>query len=279
MKQFSKRWLFLLTASFLIIFCGTLFIIRKSLQKRQIVEIDRAIVASDENSFYLDFWPIVAKAWKRLGIKPTLALIADDYVQVDEEVGDVIRFKPLPGIPTGFQAQVIRLLIPLYFEDEFCLLSDIDMIPISKSYFVDPLKSMSNNMFIVYRDKAYPDEMKQYPICYNAAKGSTFKEILGVRSITDIPAIINYWAHLKLGWCTDEILLYNYLQRWKGFKYRCIKLGATDRLCLGRRIDRANWNYDRNKLLNEDFYVDCHSLRPYSQYKEEIDKLAMLLDL
>ena len=79
--------------------------------------IDRAIVSSDSNPDYLDFWPIVAKAWNKLGIRPTLALIADKSVQVDESLGDVIRFEPIKGVSNALYAQTIRLLLPILFED------------------------------------------------------------------------------------------------------------------------------------------------------------------
>ena len=77
--------------------------------------LKRALVASDTNPMYIDFWPLVAKAWKKLGLQPTLALIAPPDFNVDTTCGDVIRFDPIPGIPTSFQAQVIRLLAPRIF--------------------------------------------------------------------------------------------------------------------------------------------------------------------
>ena len=105
-------------------------------------KIDRAIVASDTNPMYLDFWPVVAKVWKQvIGIQPTLALIAPPNTIVDESVGDVIRFYPIPGIPTWQHAQMIRMLLPTLFENEVCITSDIDMLPMSRQYtFMNLLK-------------------------------------------------------------------------------------------------------------------------------------------
>ncbi len=243
----------------------------------------RAIVATDTNPVYFDFWPIVAKAWqKRIGVTPTLALIADDDVEVDETVGDVLRFKPIPGVPTSLYAQAIRLLLPACFENEICIIGDIDMIPISKSYYLDRVEDYPEDSFIVYRDKAYGSEVPWWTIPYIAAKGSTFKEIYGVRSVDDIPAIITSWARLGFGWHTDEIVMTHFLRKWKYFNTKCILLESekgSDRISQGARIDRASWTYDVNKLLSEDYYVDCHSIRPYKQYKNEVDKLASLLGL
>lgn len=176
-------------------------------------KIDHVIVATDANPTYLQFWPIVAKLWKQMGIEPTLALVADKNVVVDETIGEVIRFEPIPNISTGFQAQVIRLLLPIYFEDEVSLLSDIDMLPINKDYFVNSVRDISNEKFVVYRDKAY-SYMDLYPMCYNAASGKVFKEIFNIQSIEQIPDFIRTWHALGFGWMTDEKVLYAYLNAW-----------------------------------------------------------------
>jgi hypothetical protein len=239
------------------------------------IRIDRVIVATDAHPGYMEFWPIVARAWKHLiGIKPTLALVADKSVTVDESLGDVIRFKPIEGIATGQQAQVIRLLLPAYFEDEVCITSDIDMLPISKEYFIDLVKDIPNDNFIVYRDTAYGKDYPQYPICYVAGKGKLFKEIFNIRDVKDIPAIIKRWHKLNLGWATDEKVLYTSLQKWPGFAKRCVKFGHVDI----HRIDRSDWTYS-DKLLKTNHYTDSHMLRPYRKYKKEIDRLICLLDI
>jgi len=253
---------------------GFIFILLLSSQSAAI-KIDRVIVASDTNPMYLDFWPIIAHAWTRLGIRPTLALIADENVKVDESIGDVIRFKPIPGINSGFYAQTIRLLLPIFFEQEVSIISDIDMIPISTHYFTHLIPQVPDDKFVVYRDIAYGPNASQYPMCYNAAKGSTFKEVFGINSLDEIPGLIHSWFKQYGGsWSTDEIVLFNYLNQWTYFKTRCIKLGLT----VERRIDRSWWHYDEN-LLKQDYYIDCHSIRPYLAHKAEIDKLARLIGI
>ncbi len=230
------------------------------------LKIDRVILSTDNHPSYIEFWPIVAKAWKELiGIKPTLALIADSSIRVDETLGDIIRFEPIPNIPTSLQAQVIRLLLPAYFENEVCIISDIDMIPLNKEYFFESIKEINEDSFVVYRDAYYAGTFK-YPMCYNAAKGKVYKEVFKINDIKEIPEIIKKWHSYNLGWNTDEILLYKYLNGWKDFKKRCVTLGHIP----DRRIDRLNWNYNFKEIRN---YIDAHCLRPYSTYKYEIDKL------
>lgn len=234
------------------------------------VKIDRVILAADANPYYLDFWPIVAKAWKELiGIKPTLILVADDSIQVDETLGDVIRFSPIPHVSIALQAQAIRLLAPCLFEHDICLISDIDMIPLSKKYFLNSVRHIAADKFIVYRDKAYGEYAQQFPMCYIAAQGSIFKEIFNVNNIDDIRSILTYWDSLKLGWWTDELMLYQYVTNWAHYKTHCVKLGHT----VTRRIDRIHqWKYKKD-LLKRGGYIDAHCPRPYSKNKEKIDSL------
>src|SRR3990167_8708329 len=100
-------------------------------------KLDRVILSTDNNPTYKDNWPIVAKAWKELvGLKPTLAFISNEENEIDETLGDVIRFKPIKGVPNDFYAQVIRLLLPAFFKDDYCIISDIDMLPLDANYFL-----------------------------------------------------------------------------------------------------------------------------------------------
>lgn len=237
------------------------------------LKINRVILSTDANPTYIEFWPVVAKVWKQLlGIQPTLALIADDSVHVDESLGDVIRLKPIEGVPTAQYAQLIRLLLPIYFEDDVCIISDIDMIPLCKDYFVNSVTHIPQDCFVVYRDKAYQEHERRYPMCYNAALGKTFKEVFKINNPHEIPELIKKWYALGLKWDTDELMLYWYLSQWPDFQERCIKLGHETI----KRVDRSFWNYDALKVRNLQ-YIDAHCLRPYSQYQQEIDALIQLL--
>jgi hypothetical protein len=230
--------------------------------------IDRVILATNNNENYIEFWPVVAKAWQKMGIRPTLGLIATSDVTVDETLGDVIRFEPIPGLAESTQAQAIRLLLPAYFPDDVCILSDIDMLPLNRDYFFNSVKEFPDDLFVVFKDRAYTLEMKQYPMCYNVAKGSTYAKVFQVKNVRHIQAIMQGWCALELGWNTDEKVMWQVLQRWNGETQKMKLLGHT----VERRLDRADW---RKELIEvRDYYIDCHMPRPYSQYKEEIDQVV-----
>lgn len=239
------------------------------------LKIDRVIVSTDTNPMYLDFWPIVAKAWTQItGIKPTLALIAPHGTPINDTIGDVIRFDPIPGISNALYSQVIRLLLPVFFENDVCLISDIDMIPLSKDYFVQTVADLPENSFVVYRDRAYEHEPYRYPMCYNAAKGKIFKEIFNVQDVNQIPSIVTQWNNLHWGWQTDEMILSLSLRKWHGFNSHCIRLGHS----VTNRVDRSDWQYNIN-LLKAGHYIDCHSVRPYSLHKKAIDTLLEVVGI
>lgn len=240
--------------------------------------IDRAILACDTNPMYLQFWPLVARAWSQLiGIKPTLFLITDDpNTPVDTSLGDVIFVKPIPGVSTATHAQVMRLLGPVYFPNDICIMSDIDMLPLKKDYFVDSVAHIPDDQFVVYRDKGYGDDSIRFPMCYNAGKGYLYQSIFKVNSIDNIPGKIQEWVSNKWGWETDEVALYKHVYGWEKVKTNCVFLHHTS--MVERRIDRACWGYDKQKL-KRNFYVDAHMVRPLDKYRKEIEELAQDLGL
>lgn len=241
------------------------------------LKLDRVIVSSDTHPNYYPFWPIVARAWKEVvGIQPTLILIAPPDFPIDTSCGDVIRIDPIPGIPTAKQAQVIRLLAPALFENEVCIVSDVDIIPLSKKYFTNSIATIAEDKFVVYRDKAYDNRGSRYPMCYIAGKGYIFREIFNIdlkQSFQEaVTHIIQKWHHLNYGWETDEKVLRQYLHSWKKFHSHCVRLGHR----VSGRVDRENWTYNPDLVIKHE-YIDAHFPRPYIKYKNEIDELISLL--
>jgi len=233
------------------------------------LQLNRVILSTDSNPLYLEFWPVIAPLWEKMGFIPTLALIAEEDCPIDTTLGEVIRFAPLPGIPTSLQAQSIRLLLPVLFPDDGCLISDIDMIPISGSYFHHWAIGCPDEAFLVYRDNAEGCPGVRYPMCYVAAKGRTFASLFSVQSPMQIPEIIKEWSGLGFGWNTDELVLYSLTKEWER--------NGGELVCLGHkvegRLDRGNWNIDF-QALDISKYIDCHCPRPYSANQDSIDRIV-----
>lgn len=230
-------------------------------------------MGSDMNPLYLDFWPILSKVWKEVfNITPVLGLISDEETDIyDDGNGLVIKLKSIEGFDDGLLSQLVRLYLPKFLEGN-CIISDIDMIPLSKKYFIDDLNDYSDNEFIIMSSH-HPQtiNINQYPMCYVVGNDKVFKELFTLEDDW-----ISFVKKIPLqGWFTDQLYLYDVINSNTNFNYKFPQRngGFTD-----NRIDREMWRYDVNKL-KEGYYIDSHSLRPYSQYSEEINKLIKYINL
>lgn len=243
--------------------------------------LNRVILSTDNKPEYIQFWPIIARAWQELvGLRPTLVLVANDQVQVDTTLGDVIRFTPVPGVPTGLQAQVLRLLLPALFPDDGCIISDIDMLPLQKNFFLQTVAPYSAQQLVIYRAQAYPEyKYHRYPMCYVAAQGAVFGEIFGVtpQNFSVVARkLMTLWydRYWKLYYGSmDERLLYRYLKRWHRRSGGRVLLDVP-----GLRVDRRHWTYDAG-AVGQLQYVDAHLPRPYQAHRAEIDRLLSAVGL
>ena len=117
----------------LLLFC---YLSILSTQQVECVKLQRVILSTNCNPYYSDFWPLVAPLWKAMGLQPTLAFVAHEDCQLDETLGDVIRFKPIDGVSEALQAQACVFYCHLSFRS--CMsIPDIDMTPVSFNYYTD----------------------------------------------------------------------------------------------------------------------------------------------
>lgn len=236
------------------------------------MNIDYAIVSSDTNPMYYDFWPIVRKLWSsHIGIKPIFVYFSDKNSVEEYEDCIIHEYKPIDGVDTGFQSQLVRMFITKFYPEHVCLTSDIDMLPLSKEYFNTITLEYDENDMVILSADAYPN-INRYPICYNAAKGNTFNEILDLNCTFE--EYVKRLSSYNWGWDTDELYFGMKVNEFK-YQNRIKKLNRGWSLGIANsRIDRVRWGYVKNKLQKGD-YIDSHSLRPYSKHKELINKLIL----
>jgi hypothetical protein len=243
---------------------------------------DLVIHSSDANPFYLDFWPLVSKVWNvRFQIEPILVFIGEDNVPIDETYGRVIRMKPIPDVPLYLQCQWVRFWIPSQFPEKVCLLSDIDMFPISKTYFLHQIASIPDTKYVHLN----PNH-NFLPVCYHVAKGSLFTHVLGLERSWE-ESIRNLYAKQLGHDCFKDdptnAILKDKPQWGADEEYTTNKVrGYPDQsifVFLSRhhgRIDRSYWRWT-SADVQRDVYADSHSIRPYSQYKDAVDQLVRVL--
>lgn len=239
------------------------------------MKIDYVIIGSDENPYYYDFWPIISKVWKKVfNVTPVLGLISNVDSEIEEsEYGLVKKFKKVEGVDVGLQSQIVRLFLPKFLNGN-CLISDIDMIPLSKKYFTDNSSGLTDNNLIVYSsDNPECLSQKMYPMCYFAANSKVFKDIFDLD--LNWSQFSQFLKNRNETWYTDQKYLYEKVNFFCK-KNNCIFLNRGWNGLANNRIDRISWIYDDNKV-KDGYYIDCHSLRPYKKFKKEIDDLIELL--
>jgi len=249
------------------------------------MQLDRVILGCDSHPDYLPFWNLSSRAWaKIIGVRPTLVLIADEIPEtLDRTYGEIHLVKPISGIPTARQAQIVRFFFPSQFPDEICLTSDIDMFPLSSDYFNGIVKNVPDNNLAVYSADSTLPGMPNHPsfaVGYNAAKGKTFEEIVQ-GNMENFEEKLREWVSEGHEWFTDEIMFYKSWSQWseKNTRTSYFRRGynlTPDPIHINR-IDRSNNCAYRPDLLQKGYYFDFHMPRPYSQYKEQIHDVVNVL--
>ena len=102
--------------------------------------------------------------------------------ELNEKDATILNFEEIEGIPSGFIAQVIRFILPAFFPEEVCITSDIDMLPLSKNYFVKEIEKYPADSILILTSDAYGVDNK-FPMCYIVAKGKYFKLLIGLNDV------------------------------------------------------------------------------------------------
>lgn len=251
------------------------------------MKLSCALVACNDNSKYLDFWPIVKRAWWDIvGIPCIMIYIAEtipDYLKGDPAV---IHFQPIQGWPTATQAQVIRLLYPaLLTGDGAVVLSDMDMIPMQDSYFHKGFESFDTSQFVSLR--GIDEGEKQIYMCYVGATPQTWRDLFGIQTQDDIRTLMDFWSkqtpsdgqHGGIGWCTDQQILYQVVKKWQQIQPE--RIGLLPWTLMIPRLDRGDpyeWYHHTKELetkIEQSYYIDFH-MPPYSQFKQRIDEILAI---
>ena len=236
------------------------------------MNINKVILASNENKDYLEFWPLVSEAWERIGVEPVLIYTGNDEINLN---GHIINFY-IKGIDSTFVAQNIRLLAPALFKDENCIISDIDSLPLSSKYFQNSVRDIPDDKFVIYRPDAAAENM--IPICWNLSKGINWSEIFNVRNSNEIRNKLIYWYfyfyYLKnYKWYTDQIVLKKYLKNFKKNKAEKI-VYLNDADTSFKRFDRVSIDDDLLKLEKyNEIFSEFHMPRPYREHRELIHRV------
>lgn len=256
------------------------------------MKLDCILTACNTNELYLDFIPLFIKSWIKLypNVDVKIVLIMDmdtDTIppQFEAYKDNIILFKPIPNISTAFISQYIRLLYPCILNnyENGIMITDMDMIPMNKTYYTKNIENIENNKFIYLRNVCL--DYKQIAMCYNVGLSSTWSSIFNIKTIADINQrlidvykSINYVdGHGQSGWGTDQIDFYNYVMNWNKETNNFVIL--NDNNTGYNRLDRKTFTLNTHieNLIKQGQYSDYHCYRPYNTYKDINDKIVDLL--
>lgn len=253
------------------------------------MKLDCVITSVNENPLYLEFIPIFVKTWNKLypNVDVKIILIAkqipDQYV---EYKGNIILFEPIEGILTSFISQFIRLLYPCILHYQHgVMITDMDMLPMSKTYYTEHIRSFDNSKFIYLRENVC-FQYNEIAMCYNVASPKIWKEVFEMNSTEDIRNYIKdtfytnniIEGHGNTGWSIDQQVLYQKIMRWneKTDNFICLKEQDTHFSRLDRNTFHINNVNIQNSITNGE-YTDYHCYRPMNKYSDINWKIFHLL--
>lgn len=244
------------------------------------MKLDCVVTAVNENPLYLDFVPLFIKSWNALyptvDVKIILIakMIPNELLEFEK---NIIVFEPIENVLTSFTSQIIRLLYPCILDYENgVLITDMDMIPMNKTYYTENIKPFDNDRFIYYRENVC-FHYKQIAMCYNVATPKIWRDIFRIHSIDDIRKYIKAVhdknvikeGHGNTGWSIDQETLYNKAREWNS-KTGCF-VRLNEKKTGFKRLDRINMDiYDINTITNikNGVYTDYHCCRPMKDFTD-----------
>lgn len=258
----------------------------------------KIILSSNEDPTYVEFWPIVSWAYKKIfpDCEVKLAFLSnrpyhDPVVKELQSHGDVTIFHPLPDISEFAQAKMIRYILASRQKEKVCYIDDIDLIPLSREFIWSKTNNRKKGKLLCVGGEVY-HFIGSYPASQMTAEGHVWKQLINPHNKSyrelwhewkttppmfdrrENPCIETDWS--KDNYFSDERLIRRLIHVNQVPKHE-MERGYTD--YLDATIDRHTWNnntqtweFDRNKLKNHG-YVNAHGIRPYGKYKEHYQPL------
>ena len=270
----------------------------RALKKSQASSTGKKIaVVSSSNLLprYLDCVPIYIEHWLNFSnqshiyqFEPSVYLISTSIPKALQKYSRFLKLiKPIPGIPDAFIAQNIRLLAAQFETADFCMVSDIDILPLRRRYFEALVECADSGKFVIGRDGLLEDEIA---ICYNIAKPKLYKQLVNLNSLSLAQQLPEIWelfgekelsyesTHGGLGWSFDQKFLFRKLSALPPD----LKVPLTDSELNFKRLDRdfsiLHWK-SLKKDIDCDYYVDFHIPLPVRIYGPYIRMVSSRMNL
>ncbi len=263
----------------------------------------RVITSTNEKELYINFWPTMALNWKWYGFKKVVCAFItnrgydDPLVKEMSKYGEIVIFKPLDGIEDSIQAKATRMYLSTKYEEDLCMIGDIDMYILNKEETWDKWfsKIEEDKLLCISANKGGPysgSDIGKFPMAFTSAKSSIWEEIVNPKKLS-YADLFKSWYDLNI--CdnmesvnkpfknfSDESLLRALICLWGDYNNKhayyhpkVLNIERDDWNGLaGRRIDRSKWLID-DKKLNSGYYYDSQPVRPFN---ENINNIKPILN-
>jgi hypothetical protein len=217
--------------------------------------------------------------WQRIGLEPVLFYIDKEAPKENvAEYGRVIFLESIPEWDIAQQAQCIRFWAAKVLDNPF-IISDIDMLPISKDYYINEALKIGHRGIISYSSDIIKYRWyrtnPQYPMCYLAGDPLSFTQLLDMND-TDHKSFLRRLMRMNIRFGTDQKFFYNQSLRKPDIKIKHLERGWIEEKYAVKRLDKAIWP---KSDYNPEEYIDCHLPRPLSSNAVLCKKLFSKLDL
>lgn len=250
--------------------------------------IDQIIISTNEDKTYLNFWPAVSYAYRKMfpDVKIRLAFLTnrgegDSMVAEMRKHGDVVLFEPLSHIPEFAQAKMIRFILASQQESEVCYVDDVDLIPLIKTFITDKTDVRKKDHLLCVGGEVYHNR-GSYPVSQMTAEGYIWKKFINPDNIENWQTLMESWRGPVMFephedpmcvmdfanniYFSDERLIRRLIHNHPVDKHELVR-GYDD--VMEATLDRGDWKVDIQKLMAHG-YVNAHCGRPYDPRDHEL---------
>lgn len=158
------------------------------------MNIQYALMSCNSSTSHLGYWPVVARAWRKLSITPVLFFIRDSNTEPPAADGIVHTMDPLSDVDIAVQYTWARFWGAQVYTDATVAISDIDILPLAAEYFVDQLRDIPDHRYVhlggvfymsgaestrlLKQDEVAAADIKRFCAWWHVARGRLFKEVL-----------------------------------------------------------------------------------------------------
>jgi hypothetical protein len=261
--------------------------------------IDIVTLSCNDDPVYWEFWNPISKHWKqKFGIHPVLFYYGKDNPALSEEHGTVVRHDVIEGVPDYVAATWGRFWVTKFFPNKMCLISDIDMFPLSRKFFLetanprfDCYTHLNADAYHVGDFECWKSDGITVPVCYHLATAEMLNAVYRFSESYDdeMTKLMNRdYSEYKSGFATTPEAHLQKASAANGGMWGIDEMYSTSMLREYYRAGGSVTNGQRilpqNRLCRSRIgmqisafgagtHIDFHSLRPYTAYTADIQYL------